>query len=61
MIGGRRVGDVKHLKSSPGTMIQEVRERGDENMDSDIFISFTYYIMDPQQWIPNGPPNNGGA
>ncbi len=35
MVGGRRVGDVKHPKSPPGTMIQEVRERGDENMDSD--------------------------
>ncbi len=43
IVGGRRVGDVKHPKSPPGTMIQEVRERGDENMDSDIFIS----LMDP--------------
>ncbi len=40
MVGGRRVGDVKQPKSPPGTMIQEVRERGDENMDSDICISF---------------------
>ncbi len=38
MVGGRRVGDVKHPKSPPGTMIQEVRERGDENMGRMIFL-----------------------
>ncbi len=60
------MGDVKCPKSPPGTMIQEVRERGDENMGGNIFISFTYYIMDPEQWTPNNgppmaPPTKGGA